>query len=70
MNYITVKIVRIGQPSVEVTINSGDTVSAALNAADIEVSNAEFRFNGVIVNANSTLNQNGDLLITKQIAGA
>lgn len=70
MNYVTIKIIRIGQPSIEVSIDKGDTVKKALEAAAIEVTNAEFRFNGVVVTATTKLNANGDLLISKQIAGA
>lgn len=70
MSYINVRIIRIGLPVVEVSIQTGQTVQDALTAAEITSTGAAFLFNGVSVSNTATLTENGDLLITKQIAGA
>lgn len=70
MEAIVVKIIRIGQRTEEVALAAGATVQEALNTAEIDVPGSSFRFNGIEVNANSRLNESGDLVITKQIAGA
>ena len=70
MSTIQVKIIRIGQPSVEVTINNGQTANDALVAGGVESTGTELRFNGVVVPSTAILNTNGDLMVTKPIAGA
>jgi len=72
MGYFTVKIVRIGSPVVEVTVpNSGATVADALAAANIATEAQQaYKFKGRNVSLTSPINDNGDLIVSKQVAGA
>jgi extradiol dioxygenase family protein len=71
MGIITIKIARLGTTTIEVTVESGSTVAQALNAAGVTVDNAtQLRFDGRVVEANTSLNASGTLLLSKQIAGA
>ena len=71
MGIITIKIARLGTQTVEVTVEAGSTVANALAAANVTIDNATaIRFDGRNVDVNSTLNSDGTLLLTKQIAGA
>lgn len=70
MSYLTIRIIRIGQATVEVTVETGSTVAAAIAAAGASSQGAQIRFNGIIVDGNTRLNENGDIMIAKAIQGA
>jgi hypothetical protein len=71
MGIITIKIARLGTQTVEVTAEAGSTVAQALAAANVTIDNATaIRYDGRNVTSDSTLNADGTLLLTKQIAGA
>lgn len=70
MSYLTIRIIRVGQPTVEVTVQKGATAASALAIADVNTSGAQIRFNGVTITGNSKLQDNGDLMVTKAIQGA
>ena len=71
MGIITIKIARLGTSTVEVTVEAGSTVAAALAAANVTIDNqTAIRYDGRNVTVDSTLNADGTLLLTKQIAGA
>ena len=70
MSYLTVRIIRIGQATVEVTVETGSTVAAAIAAAGASSQGAQIRFNGITVDGNTRITENGDIMIAKAIQGA
>lgn len=71
MGILTIKIARLGTTTIEVTVEAGTTVAAALAAANVTIDGAtQLRFDGRVVDATTTLNDSGTLLLSKQIAGA
>lgn len=67
---IQVKIVRIGQASVEYAHESGVKVKDILATAGVDASGASLKFNGTSVTMESKVTTSGDLLISKAIQGA
>lgn len=67
---ITVKIVRIGQASIEYGFEAGIKVSEVLATAEVDATGAALKFNGTSVTLGSKITTSGDLLISKAIQGA
>jgi len=70
MGYYTIKIIRVGQPTIEVTADATATVKSVLEAAGVNTTGANIRFNGTAVSMTSKFTTNGDLVISKAVAGA
>jgi hypothetical protein len=67
---ITIKVSKVPGPVREVTINSGDSVSQALDHADIgDISGYKLKFNGSEVTSATTLTTDGNLVATQEVKG-
>ena len=60
---INVRILQLGQAVIEVTLEPNDTVSQALEAADLD-SDCEVRINGVAVSGESHILEDSTLIVS------
>ena len=70
MSYYNVKIIRVGQPSIEMAVDVNATIKTTLESQGIATDGVSLRFNGTAIKATQKFPGNGDLVISKPVAGA
>ena len=68
--YYNIQIVRVGMPVINFTAAPGSTFKSVLEANGIPTTGVSIRFRGTSVDLSRTIDGDGDLLISKAIAGA
>lgn len=65
----TVKVIRLGQATQEITVEDGATVSDVLAIAGASAEGRSITFNGNVVTEASTVTSDGNLLLAAQTKG-
>ena len=68
--YYNIQIVRVGMPVLNFAAAPGSTFKQVLEANGIPTTGVSLRFRGSSVDLGRTVDGDGDLLISKAIAGA